>query len=117
MTQLVQTQYRELLCSKFIEWLLGGPDEWLAEWQKIMVDSSKWYPAIHDTWASDFNLIWAEVLEAKRLCDRLVEASTAQEKAQLNTFETARQLHQAWKEMAIRWNMKTQGQAQEEDED
>jgi hypothetical protein len=68
-------------------------------------------------WASDFNLIWAEVPEAKRLCDRLIEASTAQEKAQLNTFEAARQLRQAWKDMAIQWNMKTQRQAQEEDGD
>jgi hypothetical protein len=74
-----------------------------------MVDSKKWCPAIHTTWLNDFNLVWAEVPEAKRLCDRLVEATTEEHKAEWDTFEAARQLRAAWEDKTVRGNMKIQG--------
>ena len=109
MTDIIQARHRTIVGSKFIAWPTAGPDKWLADWQKLMVDCEIWCPALHDNWAGDFNLVWSDVPDAKRLCDRLVESTIQQKKDEWNTFEAARQLRQAWEQKSIKANMKIQG--------
>jgi hypothetical protein len=74
MKDIVRARHRILMGAKYTEWPTLGPDKWLAEWQRLMADCETWCSALHDDWASDFNLVWGEVAGAKRLCDRLTEA-------------------------------------------
>ena len=76
MKTIVRAWHRILLRTKYIEWSTGGPEKWTTEWQKLMTDYERWCPAIYEDWAGDFNLVWGEVHEARRICDRLVEALT-----------------------------------------
>lgn len=111
MTDLVQARHRILLGSKYIEWPMIGPDKWLIEWQKLMMDCETWCPALHNNWAGDFNLVWGEVPGAKRLCDRLVEATIEEKKSEWDTFKASRELRQAWEQKSIRSGMKIAGKA------
>jgi hypothetical protein len=109
MTDLIWARHRILLGSKYIEWPSIGPEKWLTEWQKLMVDCEIWCPALHNNWARDFNLVWGEVPGAKRLCDRLVEALGEGELADWDIFKATRELRQAWEQKSIRNGMKVAG--------
>ena len=76
MKDIMRARHRTLLGAKYVDWPTAGPEKWLTEWQKLMADCETWCPALYNDWASDFNLVWGEVPNAKRLCDRLVEALT-----------------------------------------
>ena len=78
MTDIIRARHQKVVGSKFIAWPMGGPYKWLDEWQKLMIDCERWCPALHESWAGDLNLVWSDVLDAKRLCDRLVEATIKQ---------------------------------------
>ena len=92
MTDLIWAWYRTLLGSKYIEWPSMGPEKWLTEWQRLMVECEVWCPALHNNWARDFNLIWGEVPGAKQLCDRLTEALGDGELAEWDIYKATREL-------------------------
>ena len=106
MKDIVRARHRTLLGAKYVEWPTGGPEKWLTDWQKLMVDCETWCEALYEDWASDFNLVWGEVPDAKRLCDRLVEAITADEIDDWDIYRASRELRQAWDQKSIRSGMK-----------
>lgn len=110
MTDIIRARHRKVVGSKFIAWPMGGPYKWLDEWQKLMIDCERWCPALHESWAGDFNLVWSDVPDAKRLCDRLVEA-TIEQKEGWKTSDATRQLRQAWEQKTIKADMTIQGKA------
>jgi hypothetical protein len=56
-----------------------------------MIDCERWCPALHKSWAGDFNLVWSDVPDVKWLCDWLVEA-TIEQKEGWKTSDATRQL-------------------------
>jgi hypothetical protein len=109
MKTIVRARHRILLGTKYIEWPTGGPEKWTTEWQRLMTDCERWCPAIYEDWAGDFNLVWGEVPEARRICDRLVEALTDGGIQEWDTFRATRELRQAWDQKSIRSGMKVGG--------
>jgi len=109
MKDIIRARHRVLLGSKYVEWPTAGPEKWMTEWQKLMVDCEIWCPALYEDWAGDFNLVWGEVPGAKRLCDRLVEALTDEGLAEWDIFRATRELRQAWEQKSIRSGMKVAG--------
>jgi hypothetical protein len=110
MTDIIKARHQKVVSSKFITWPMGGPDKWLDEWQKLMIDCERWCPALHGSWAGDFNLVWSDVPDAKRLCNRLVEA-TIEQKEEWKTSDAARQLRQVWEQKTIKADITIQGKA------
>jgi hypothetical protein len=106
MKDIVRARHRTLLGAKYVEWPTAGPEKWLTDWQKLMVDCKTWCEALYEDWASDFNLVWGEVPGAKRLCDRLVEAIAADEIDDWDIYRASRELKQAWDQKSIRSGMK-----------
>src|SRR5580692_4930548 len=111
MINIIQARYRKIVGSKFITWPMGGPEKWLDEWQKLMIDCERWCPALHDNWAGDFNFVWSEVPDAKRLCDRLVESTFAERKDEWKTSAAVNQLKEAYQQKTIKADMAIQGKA------
>jgi hypothetical protein len=109
MKTIVRARHRILLGTKYIEWPNGGPKKWTTEWQRLMTDCERWCPAIYEDWAGDFNLVWGEVPEARRICDRLVEALTDGGIEEWDTFRATRELRQAWDRKSIWSGMKVGG--------
>ena len=109
MTDLIWARHRTLLGSKYIEWPSMGPEKWLTEWQRLMVECEIWCPALYNNWARDFNLVWGEVPGAKRLCDRLTEALGDGELAEWDIYKATRELRQSWEQKSIRNGMKVAG--------
>jgi hypothetical protein len=91
MTDIIRARHQKVVSSKFIAWPMGGSYKWLDERQKLMIDCERWCPALHESWAGDFNLVWSDVLDAKRLCDRLVE-TTIEQKEEWKISDATRQL-------------------------
>ena len=109
MKDIVRARHRTLLGAKYVDWPTAGPEKWLTEWQKLMADCETWCPALYNDWASDFNLVWGEVPDAKRLCDRLVEALTNEDIGEWDIYRASRELRQAWDQKSIRNGMKVAG--------
>jgi hypothetical protein len=109
MKDIVRARHRVLLGAKYSDWPTAGPEKWLTEWQKLMVDCERWSPALYEDWAGDLNLVWGEVPGAKRLCDRLVEATTDGGLEEWDIFRATRELRQAWEQKSIRSGMKIAG--------
>ena len=109
MKDIVRSRHRTLLGAKYTDWPTGGPDKWLTDWQKLMADCKKWCEAMYIDWASDFVLVWAEVPDAKRLCDRLVEARTNGDIDEWDIYRASRELNEAWDQKSIRSGMKIAG--------
>ena len=109
MQDKVRARHRVMLGAKYMEWPTDGPDKWVTEWQKLMDDSERWCPPLHQLWASDFNLVWGEVPGAQRLCDRLVEAMTNDKLREWDINRASMELKQAWDQKIIRNGMRVAG--------
>lgn len=109
MKDITKAKHRSMMTTKFVDWPSGGPEKWLLEWHKLMMDCRKWSPAVYSDWASDFNLVWGEVPGAKRLCDRLTEATTNGEINGWDIYKASSELKQAWDQRTIRSGMKIAG--------
>jgi hypothetical protein len=106
MKDIIRVRHRTLLGAKYVDWPTAGPEKWITEWQKLMIDCETWCPTLHEDWASDFNLVWGEVPGAKRLCDRLVEAISSGNIDDWDIYQASRELRQAWDQKSIRSGMK-----------
>ena len=65
MKDIMRARHCMLLGAKYVNWPTAGLEKWLTEWQKLMADCKTWCPALYNDWASDFNLVWGEVPNAK----------------------------------------------------
>jgi len=106
MSDTTKARHRDMLGTKHVDWPAGGPGKWLTEWENLMTDCEIWCPALYNDWASDFNLVWGEVPDAKWLCNRLVEAKRNEELDLWDIYRASRELQQAWEEKSIRNGMK-----------
>ena len=109
MKDVTKAKHRSMMTTKFVDWPSSGPEKWLLEWHKLMMDCRKWSQAVYSDWASDFNLVWGEVPGAKRLCDRLTEAMTNGEINGWDIYKASSELKQAWDQRTIRSGMKIAG--------
>jgi len=109
MRDVTKAKHRSMMTTKFVDWPSGGPEKWLLEWHKLMMDCRNWSPAVYSDWASDFNLVWGEVPGAKRLCDRLTEATTNEEMNGWDIYKASSELKQAWDQRTIRSGMRIAG--------
>ncbi|KAN0067033.1 hypothetical protein V8E54_008746 [Elaphomyces granulatus] len=109
MKDVTKAKHRSMMTGKFVDWPNAGPEKWLSEWNKLMMDCKKWSPALYSDWASDFNLVWGEVPGAKRLCDRLTEALTNEEIDNWDINKASNELMQAWDQRLIRSGMRIVG--------
>jgi hypothetical protein len=71
MQELIRAQYRHTMTMKYSDWPTGGPQKWIAEWQRLMGECKIWCPSLYEIWISDFNLVWGEVPGAKFLCSQM----------------------------------------------
>lgn len=107
MELFVRGRHRLLMLTKITEWPAGGPTKWLTDWEKLMADCERWCPALSDLWASDFRLVWGELQDAKRLCDRLGEATREELANDWDIFKASGLLQEAYAEKTMRSGMRT----------
>jgi len=107
MELFVRGRHRLLMFTKIMEWPAGGPTKWLTDWEKLMADCERWCPGLSDLWASDFRLVWGELQDAKRLCDRLGEATREELANDWDIFKVSALLQEAYAEKTMRSGMRT----------
>jgi hypothetical protein len=49
MKDVTKAKHRSMMTAKFVDWPNAGPEKWLSEWNKLMMDCKKWIPVLYAT--------------------------------------------------------------------
>ena len=88
--------YHDFVDTKYSEWPVGGPKNWLEEWVQIVEDCGQWYKPAMDRWQEDFIEVWRDVPDAQKLCSKFSQDFKSGNSRRWNPVRAEQHLLEAW---------------------